>query len=201
MKRWLLAAALLAIPAAARGQTEPGNLEWGLFLGEEFLSNDARADDDAVVGLRVGWGLWKTLEVELVFDRVQTNAEPHASIEETVEALSGNLLWNFWTGSRELTGAYLAGGVGQIDVSVDVPPPNPTDPMFPLPTRGWAGNLPPGSHDDSDTLLAAAAGLRTLLGERTALRYELRWKRYEAFDISSGDLQFTFGFAVYHRRR
>ncbi len=124
-------------------------------------------------------------------------------IEIEVESLTGNVIWNFWTSPREQAGAYVSGGVGTIDATVDVPA-NVFTPFSILPTTGWAGNLPvaaAGSQDDSDTLLTLAAGIRAFVSEKVAFRYEIRLKSYEVFNVSTKQLEFTFSFSVFHRRK
>lgn len=199
----VLLGVLAALPQGAFGQTEKGNIEWGILFGKEFFASDSRADDDFVFGARIGYGFWKNFEIEVILDKTTTTARTVSLIEIEVESLTGNVIWNFWTSPREQAGAYVSGGVGTIDATVGVPA-NVFTPFSILPTTGWAGNLPvaaAGSQDDSDTLLTLAAGIRAFVSEKVAFRYEIRLKSYEVFNVSTEDLEFTFSFSVFHRRK
>ena len=202
----VLLGVLAALPQGALAQTEKGNIEWGLLFGKEFFTSESRADDDVVLGARIGYGLWKNFEVEVVFDKTTTTPLVVSIIDIEVESLSANFLWNFWTSPQEQAGVYVSGGVGTIEATLEIPPA-----ALPiLPTTGWVGNLLPnpatgkveaGSQDDSDTLLTLAAGVRAFVTDKVAFRYEFRLKSYEVFDVSTEDLEFTFSFSVFHRRK
>jgi hypothetical protein len=203
MRHLLIVAGLfLVVPTAALAQTEKGNIEWGLFAGREFFSNSSGADDDFVVGLRAGYGIWKNFEIEIIYDAIDTNIEPQAEIVVEIDSLTANFMWNLWTSKREIAGMYVSGGVGTIDVSLEIPPQTVSAGI--LPTDGWVGNIPnptAGTYDDDDTLVTLAAGVRAFIGKRTALRYELRAKDYKVFEISTTDLEVTVGFSIFHRRK
>lgn len=197
----VLVGLLMVIPTGALGQTEKGNVEWGFLLGREFLSASSGADDDFVLGVRGGYGIWKNFEIEIVYDTLDTNIEPQAEISAEVNSLTANFLWNFWTTERKIAGAYVSGGVGTIEATLDIPPQTVSAGL--LPTDGWVGNVTPaaGSYEDDDTLVALAVGMRAFLGRRIAFRYEVRAKDYEVFDVSTTDLEATFGFSFFHRRK
>lgn len=196
----VLLGVLAAFPQGALGQTEKGNIEWGVIFGKEFFASDSRADDDFVLGARIGYGFWKNFEIEVILDKTETTERTVSTIGIDVKSLTANFIWNFWTSPQAQAGAYVSGGVGTIDATVGVP----SGSLGILPTTGWAGNLPiaaAGSYDDSDTLLTLAAGIRAFVNKKVAFRYELRAKSYEVFNISTEDLEFTFSFSVFHRRK
>ena len=201
----VLLGVLAAFPQGALGQTEKGNIEWGVIFGKEFFASDSRADDDFVLGARIGYGFWKNLEIEVILDKTETTDRTMSTIVIDVKSLTANFIWNFWTSPQAQAGAYVSGGVGTIDATIGVP-------LDFLPTSGWTGNLPTDptsippkvladSYDDSDTLLTLAAGIRAFVNKKVAFRYELRAKSYEVFNISTEDLEFTFSFSVFHRRK
>lgn len=203
MRRLLILAGLLLLaPTGTRAQTEKGNFEWGLFLGREFFSNDSGADDDYVAGLRFGYGIIRDFELEVIYDNVDTNVNPQAEVVIGVKSLTANFIWNFWTTKRKIAGMYVSGGVGTLDASIEIVQPTLNAGI--LPTTGWVGNIPnpvATTYKDDSTLVTLAAGARAFVGKRVAFRYELRAKDYEVFQIPTTDLEITFGFSVFNRRK
>lgn len=205
-KIFILMGILASVPTVGFAQWGEGKLEFGGFAGQEFFSNQSRADDDFVVGFRAGYRFGEKYQVELVYDFVDTNETLFHGIIEEVETLSANFLWNYWESANGRASAYGTAGVGNIDVTVDTTELSPSE--IDLLTQGWVPNLPkfdngmgmmltqPGSFNDSDTVITLGAGMRVFLKPRVGIRYEVRAKDYEVFQVSATDLELTVGFTI-----
>jgi hypothetical protein len=142
---------LLAQPTLA--QQERWDVEAGADIGYFFF--EEKVEDDLGWGVRLGLAITKPFEIELAYDRIDTEDDLGLGLDAESDYLSVDFLWNFhpgawYGGGRHVPFALL--GVGRID------------------GRATIGPL---SFEKKADMIKGGVGYRYYMTEHVGLRFEL----------------------------
>ncbi|MFQ5764166.1 MAG: outer membrane beta-barrel protein [Rhodospirillales bacterium] len=161
-------------------------LEVGAFGGVFFGDADAGVDDDLVVGARVGVAISRTVQFEVVVDRVDTvfASISFGDLDEEITSVSAHWVFNYPTRGASFV-PYFFAGIGQVDDEVDFPS-DPTNPLSPRVTI-----------DDDDTFFPWGGGFRAFTTRRVSVRVEARVKRFDTFGVRQDSWELTTGLSLH----